>query len=96
MADLTDQKGMISYSYGLINTPFMHAGQTEDHEIGQYLRIALIWRSISLFCLSLSFLVLLFLIYQLTVPRVKVIGVDVFPNGFVSKAGLLMEDNAKS
>ena len=91
MADLTTHKDMISYSYGLVNTPFKEATQTEDLEIGIHLRAAQFWRMVSFFCLLGSFLLLLFSGLELTSPNVRVIGANIFPNGFVENAGLLME-----
>jgi type IV secretory pathway TrbF-like protein len=91
MADLTARKDMISYSYGLISTPFKGAMQTEDQEIGVYLKAAQVWRLVSFFCLLGSFLLLLFSALELTSPSVRVIGANVFPNGFVENIGLLME-----
>ena len=91
MADLTNHRDMISYSYGHINTPFKSALQSEDHEIGVHLKAAQFWRLVSFICLIGSFLLLLFSALSLTSPHVQVIGANVFPNGFVENTGLLME-----
>jgi hypothetical protein len=91
MPELTAQKDMLSYSYGLINTPFKTMTQGEDRELGAHLKAAQFWRLTSFFCLCISFLLLLFSALSLTSPRVQVIGANVFPNGFVENTGLLME-----
>ncbi|MCX7122109.1 MAG: hypothetical protein NTV32_00240 [Gammaproteobacteria bacterium] len=91
MSDLTTQRDMISYSYGQINTPFKRAMQTEDQEIGIHLKAAQFWRLMSFFCLVSSFIILLFSALELMSPSVRVIGANVFPNGFVQNIGLLME-----
>lgn len=91
MHEFTQKRESLSYRYGLINTPFQSANQTEDRELGYYITTARRWRIISLLCLGAAFLLLLFSFLQILSPRIEVLGVDVLNNGFVKEVGLLME-----
>ncbi len=89
MHEFTGNREMQTYRFGSIETPFQGQEQNEDRTLGQIVTATRIYKGISLIGLSISFLLLLVVIVELTSPRIHVLYAEVLQNGFVKAAGTL-------
>lgn len=89
MHEFSSNREMQTYRYGFDETPFLRKDQNEDQTLGYAVKAAHFWKTLSLIGLSVSFLVLLGIVFEVARPQIHVLFAEVLSNGFVQNVGWL-------